>query len=320
MGANALLRSLRLLMLIPFLGAMGYGLLMTKFTDEMQNGEAGIASNIVLKFGAAWLDHSANKTRDAVIDTASLNADRVVSMRRTLSVNDLPGGGDGTLFGARVEIVGFAVARQWAETECAAMIESFATACSFSTARVTISDNGDVRLDVDLSFASGTPVGDTTGIEQASLIPQRIELTDRRGINVAAADIAAERSKIYAVAEAACATLRAEKGNCVISGISFDEEPTEDGLVRLSARGEIASLGQAVTVSELVDIGLDLAAVNPDDPEALAAAIAAKAAAMDLELGEAPSGTATGTNSLFDRADQPGLKDSQGGAKFVTAP
>jgi hypothetical protein len=55
MGANALLRSLRLLMLIPFLAAMGYGLLMTKYTNEMQTGEPGVASNILMKFAAAWL-------------------------------------------------------------------------------------------------------------------------------------------------------------------------------------------------------------------------------------------------------------------------
>lgn len=320
MGANALLRSLRLLMLIPFLGAMGYGLLMTKFTDEIQNGEPGIASNIVLKFGAAWLDHSANKTRDAVVDTASLNAERVVNLQRELSVNDLPGGGDGTLSGARAEIAAFAVARQWAETECATMVETFATACSFSTARVTITDNGQARIKVALSFANATPIGDMTGIENASLISQRIELTGRKGIDLAETDIAAERVKIYAAAEAACASLRAEKGNCVISAISFDQEPTDDGLVRLTAGGEIASLGKAVTASQLVDIGLDLAAENPDDPDAMAAAIAAKAAAMGVDMGEDPSATATGTNSLFDRADQSRLKNTQGGAKFVTAP
>jgi hypothetical protein len=323
MGANSLLRSLRLLMLIPFLGAMGYGLLMTKFADEMTKGEPGLASNIVLKFGAAWLDHKAGKTRDAVIDTASLNADRVVSLQRKLSITDLPGGADGTLSGPRAEIAALAFARQWAEPECEAMIKTFATACSFSTAQVTISDNGDVRLNVDLSFSSPTPVGDTSGIEQASLIPQRVELTDRKGIDVPADDIAAERARIYAAAETACATLRAEKGNCVISQISFEQQPTEGGLVTIFARGIIASLGQTVSASELVDIGLDLAAENSGDSAAFApalVAIATKAAELDPEEGALPSGLSTGTNSLFDRADQPRLKDSQGGAKFVTAP
>lgn len=318
MGANALLRSLRLLMLIPFLGAMGYGLLMTKFTDEMQTGEPGFASNIVLKFGAAWLDFNAGKTRDAVFDTASLNDDRVVTLRRSVPSTELPGGTDGALYGPRAEIAAFAMARQWADTECKAMIVTFATACSFSTANVSIGESGNARLDVSLSFANATPVGDTTGLDEASLIPQRVNLTDRKGIEVAQEDLPAEHARLYVAAEEACTVLRAAKGTCVIKSIAFDHDQTETGMIRLTATGEIASLGQRPSATEILDLGLQAAEENPDDTAAMIAALASQAAAMEM-AAEAQNENADG-GSLFDRADQPRLKNPKGGAKFVTAP
>lgn len=323
MGANALLRSLRLLMLIPFLGAMGYGLLMTKYTHEMQDGEPGFASNILLKVGAAWLDHSAGKTRDAVMDTAALNDDRVVRLSRTLPVAELPGGATTVLSPKRAEIAAFAMARQWADTECKAMVQTFATSCSFSTADVSIGDSGRASISVSLSFANDTPVGDTTGLDEASLIPQRVYLTEQRGIEIPPDQIEAEHAKIYAAAEAACAVLRAEKGTCVIASINFDQDPTEAGMIKLAASASIASLGTRMSATEILDLGQRAAAMDPNDPTAMIEALEAQTKLMEqavnAQIGDLETGDAGG-GSLFDRADQPRLQNTKGGAKFVTAP
>jgi hypothetical protein len=235
----------------------------------------------------------------------------------------LPGGADGVLSGPRAEIAAFAMARQWADTECKAMVQTFATSCSFSTADVSIGDSGRASISVSMSFANPTPVGDTTGLDEASLIPQRVYLTGNGGIVVASKDLPAEHAKIYAAAEEACAVLRAEKGTCVIASIDFDQDPTDAGMIKLSASASIASLGTRMSATEILDLGQRAAAMDPNDPNAMIDALVAQTELMEkavnAQVGDLDTGNAD-TGSLFDRADQPGLKNAQGGAKFVTAP
>jgi hypothetical protein len=320
MAGRSLILALRLLMLIPFLGIMGYGLLMTKFGQEMQSGQGGFASNILMKVGAAWLDHSANKKRDAILDSADLNDDRVVYLERKFSLSELPGAAGGTLEGPRAEIAALAYAKQWGDRECEAMVASFATACSLGGAGGAIGDDGMVRVKVTLSFASDAPVGNTEGKDEASLVPQVIELTESRASVFDPADLMAERARLYGLTQKACDELRARLGTCVVQSVSFDEEPGEDGKVRLSAHANLASLGERVTVTSMLGLLNAKPAADQADPLAAAsgfanAMIEANEALKAAEVPETPS-----ADSLFDRANKPRFQNSQGGAKFVTPP
>jgi hypothetical protein len=329
MAGNSLMFAMRMILLIPFLAAMGYGLLMTKFSQEMQSGEPGFATEIVSKVGIAWLTNRVEKKRDAIVDTASLNDDRVVSFNRKVAVTDLPGGAAGDLSEHRAEIAGLAVAKQMAEAECANMIKSFATACQFNRARVQISDEGVARLEIALSFASATPIGATEGLENAALIPQSIKLTEgdgyRGGEVVALADLPKERDRIYAAADAACAALRAEKGNCVVSRLHFDENPTEDGQVMLAAAVEIAYLSNAVMAGTPGTLS-----ARGADSEATMMAFALKmmmGAQKAMNEGDAAAGAMpkpdelpVDAKTLLDDVKLPSFEKTQGGAKFVSPP
>lgn len=329
MAGNALFRALRLVMLIPFLGAMGYGLLMTKFSHEMQSGEPGFATEIVTKVGIAWLNNRVEKQRDAIVDTASLNDERVVTFSRKVALADLPGEADAPMSKARAEIAGLAAAKQFAEAECATMIISFATACRFNTARAQIGDDGMARLDVTLSFASATPIGKNEGLEGAALIPQKVRLTTgegyRDGYAVPLAQLTQERDKIYAAADAACAELRAEKGTCVVSRLQFIEEPTEDGQVNLAADTEIAYLAQ----NAMADGAGDLTTPELDGEAsmlafAMKAMMGAQRAMTEAEAGDGdtpkPDEPPVDAKTLLDDTELPSFKKTQGGAKFVSPP
>ena len=325
MAGNSLMVAMRLILLIPFLGALGYGLLMAKFSQEMQSGEPGFASEIVLKLGAAWFDYSVAKKRDAIVDVAVLNDERRVSLSRKVALTDLSGGSDGTLAGSRAEVAALVAAKQWGEAECDAMIRSFATRCGFGTADVQIGDDGLARLRVTLSFTNATPIGDTTGLDSAGLIPQRVDLAGPQGIEVAPADIPAERARLYAAADEACKGLRAEKGTCVISEIAFVEDPVEGGRVNLSASAEIAYLGQTVTAGEIADL-----TTRKVDGEASMLAFALKtmmAAQRSMTGTEAaegdqppPDAPPVDAKTLLDDVKLPRFEKSQGGAKFVSPP
>ncbi len=325
MAGNALFRAMRLLMLIPFLGAMGYGLLMTKFTSEIQSGEAGFASDIVLKFGAAWLDNRIEKKRDAVIDITSLNDERRVTLSRRIAISALPGGADGPMSEARAEIAALAAAKQWGEAECAAMIKTFATACGFSTARAQISDNGQARIDVALSFAAATPVGETAGLQEASLVPQKVALTDTQGIEIPTESAPAERAKAYAAAEVACAALRKEKGTCAISNINFTETPADSGAIIFEASAEIAYLGHRTSAGALAAVATKQ---DAEGESFLSMAMKAMKGGTEGMTSGGPSGSdmpkpdepPADAKTLLDNTELPSFKKTQGGAKFVSPP
>lgn len=323
MAGNSLMFAMRFIMLIPIVLGLSYGLLMTKFSQEMQSGQPGIATEIVTKVGIAWLTNRVEKKRDAVVDTASLNDARVVAFSRHVALADLPGATDATLYQSRAEIAGLAAARQMADAECAIMIKSFATACQFDSARAQILDNGMIRLDYALSFAAATPIGDVEGLKDGVLVPQIVALTDRDGIDVPAADLPAEREKFYAAAEDACAGLRADKGNCVISEMTFAERPADDGSVKLSATAEIAYLTQAATAGRPGDL-----TARPDDVDAGMLAFAMKAMfeaqramlSTDQPADGAMPELPPETKSLLNDPKLPRFENSQGGAKFVSPP
>jgi hypothetical protein len=329
MAGNSLMAAMRLIMAIPLICVLGFGFVMTKFTHEVQSGQPGFATEIVTKFGIAWLTNRAEKKRDAVVDTASLNDDRVVSFSRRVAVTDLPGGAAGDLSEHRAEIAGLAVAKQMAEMECANMIKSFATACQFNRARVQIGDEGVARLEYELSFASATPVGKTEGLQDAALIPQNIRLTEGEGYNNGAVvrvdQLPQEREKLYAAADAACAALRAEMGTCVVSKLQFAEEPTEDGQVRLAAVAQIAYLSQVATTGDLADL---TTRKTDDDASMLAFAMKAMMEAqramktVDAANGDAPApdGEPVDAKTLLDDVKLPSFEKTQGGAKFVSPP
>jgi hypothetical protein len=324
MAGNSLMFAMRFILMIPMICGLGYGLLMTKFSQEMQSGQPGFATEIVSKVGIAWLTNRVEKKRDAVVDTASLNDERVVTFSRKVTLADLPGATDATLYQSRAEIAGLAAARQMSDADCALIIKSFATACQFSSARAQVGDDGMVRLDYALSFASATPTDNVEGLKDGVLVPQRIRLTDRQGIDVAAEDLPAAREKFYAAAEDACADLRAEKGNCVIAEMTFAEEPADNGRINLSAGAEIAYLTQAVTAGEIADL-----TTRKVDGEASMMAVALKAmmgaqramtgddaAKTDSRNPDAPVDAKT----LLDDVELPSFKKTQGGAKFVSPP
>jgi hypothetical protein len=313
MAGNSLVMALRLLMLIPFLGAMGYGLLMTKFSQEMTSGEGGFATNIVTNVGAAYLDYSANRQKKAVFATGELNDERVVEIERDYQPASVQ-------TEARAQITALAEARLASDLACKEMIASFATSCVLSGAKATILDDGMVRLTMTLSFTSDAPVGNLDGKDTEGLIPQQVALTDREGIMIAAADMPAERAKLYTQTEAACADLRAREGTCVVQSVSFEERPGKGGKIQLNARASIAYLGERATVSSMLrQLNAPAAGEQSgalDAATGFAAGLAdANAALKAAEVQETPS-----ADSLFNRADNSRFKGSQGGAKFVTPP
>jgi hypothetical protein len=325
MAGNSLMFALRFILMIPMICGLGYGLLMTKFSQEMQSGQPGFATEIVSKVGIAWLTNRVEKKRDAVVDTASLNDERVVKFSRKVVLADLPGATDATLYQSRAEIAGLVAARQMADTECALIVKSFATACQFSSARVQVGDDGMVRLDYAVSFAGATPIDNLDGLKSGVLVPQRVRLTDRQGIDVAAANVPAEREKFYAAAEDACAGLRVDKGNCVISEMTFAEEPADKGQVSLSASAEIAYLTQSANAG-----GPDDLTTRGDDGDASMMAFALKAmmaAQRSMTGGDGaegegakPDAAPVDAKTLLDDTELPSFEKTQGGAKFVSPP
>jgi hypothetical protein len=320
MLANSLTTAIRLLMLIPFLGAMAYGLVMTKFGQEMTEGKPGFATNLVSKVGLSWLNGQIEDTKAAVIDTTTLSDDRRVDITRSFPAGSL-GLDPATMPEDEIEVRLYGLAKRLADEECETMIQGFARACRPDTLTVQIGEEGALRVRYALSFSPVADAGDLSNAEGRVLRTTTIGLLDDYSVKVTPNAVVSFKAELYAKAQAQCAPLRVSMGNCVVQSVSLTEEPTEDGMVKMTADARLAALGAVGQAGkDPLDLGFDAGATEPE------------AGMMDFlkrqftgdGSTEDPSGGETVTDLLdapsVDGADGSRFKDSKSRAKFVTAP
>ncbi|EEW26792.1 hypothetical protein [Rhodobacter ferrooxidans] len=234
--------SMRLLLLIPFLGAMGYGLFMTKFMNEAQNGELGFAGRILMEVGRVAIEHRADSQRDAVFDMAGLSTDRVVRLERRVPVAELLGEGD-LPQGAALTLAVQARGKQLAEADCPLLLATLAQSCALRELTVRMADReGIVIVEASLAFTPADPAGDIEGVEGRDMHSREVKLLGGNTRPVAATDLAARRSAALTEAAAACAEVRKTEGNCVVRSVSLSERPRDDGRYDVRAEARLAVL------------------------------------------------------------------------------
>jgi hypothetical protein len=224
------------------LGAMGYGLFMTKFASEFQEGAPGFASRILLEFGRVAIEHHADSLRDAVFDTATLSNQRVVGLERRVPVAELLG--DGALpQGAALRLAILARGKQLAEADCPLLLATMAQSCALRELTVRMADReGIVIVEASLAFTPVDPAGDIEGVEGRDMHSREVKLLGGNTRPVAADDLAARRSAALTEAAAACAEVRKTEGNCVVRSVSLTERPRDDGRFDVRAEARLAVL------------------------------------------------------------------------------
>jgi hypothetical protein len=340
MGVNSLAMAVRLLFLLPFLAIMGYGLLMSKFTVEMQEGKPGFATNVVMKLGIAWLGFNMDRQRDAVTDTATLTDERFVVLTRYATLVELGADPAALPKGERATLFAMAQAKIWGDAQCAVLIRTFADKCQMGSVSAGLrNDDTAVEMRVSLNFTDPSQIGSTAGLTDPALSALSVDLAEER-ITVARADADTARMELYAKARALCDQQRATAGTCVIEMVDIIEESAEDGTVKLRAGARLASLVDgskttagakgtaggmgwlaemmgAAPAAEPQGIGAEVNEIFKQTAEALNAATVGE---TGVPTAEAKRIGVPEEGGSVDGSDQPRFQNTKGSAKFVTAP
>ncbi len=323
MLGNSIFSAIRILMMIPFLGAMGYGLLMTKYSYEMQSGESGFATELITKVSLSYLDGMLEDRKTAVVDTTALSSERQVTVSKDFPIGTF-GLDAATMSEDEMEVRLFGQGKVLAEAECRALIQGFAKSCRLDRITVNVRDDGSTGVNMMLSFNALADPGDLSNADGRALLSERTQLVEGYQMKVKPAELAEVKAGLVAKATTLCDALKASTGNCMITEIRFAEEPDEDGLVKLRAEANLASLG-AVGSATPGTLG---GAVNTGQATKtdgmlnfLKSHFTGDAGTAEGPFGEmAPAEAPGSSQSLLDDTKLPGFKKTQGGAKFVSPP
>ena len=255
MLGNILTNSFRLIMLIPFLAAMGYGLLMTKFSTEMQAGigaldsgenvELGIASKFLGRIGGMVITHKIGKMRDRLFDPDALGPHRTVVLASSVALTDLAG--PELPAQALHELYAEARLPAWLSRDCTQMQATLARSCMVVESKVqSVRQARDgtiwVTYRAELAWTPADPLLAPGTTSQGKLALSSVDLTAEAETRIprTAPDLAArrdaERQRIYDLARAYCDDIRARKGSCAVKSIAVIENASGVKDIRITGR------------------------------------------------------------------------------------
>jgi hypothetical protein len=261
MLGNILTNSFRLIMLIPFLAAMGYGLLMTKFSNEVMGGfnalesgetvEPGIASKFLGKIGGMVITHKVGKLRDKLFDPDALGPHRTVVLASSVPLTDLIG--PDLPAQALHDLYASARLPGWLARDCTQMLATLARSCMVVETKVqSVRPGRDGTLMVayraELAWTPADPLLTPGTASQGKLALSSVDLTADAETRIPrtdpdlAARRDAERQRIYDLARANCDAIRARKGSCAVKSIAIIENASGTRDIRFTGRMDFAWL------------------------------------------------------------------------------
>lgn len=207
--------------------------------DEASSAVPPVLGGLGKSLNSLWGGHVASNERAAIFDAERLTKKRVVTYRRSISLDMVLEPGETPPHPDFHDLFILARAPTLSTERCPEMLAKFATACAVGRISISEGRNSPPVLSTTYGYLPGYDFGDTSNIDKAELEREFVDLVDRKGNErIREGDLPALRAAIYDLAIQECASLRADKGSCMITDLRITEiaDAKRPGFYRVHAK------------------------------------------------------------------------------------